>query len=143
MTNQTAFNRVVRNLFVTLGEHPCHGYYKTLDSYATDYGPVYRNVTDKTCAVGCLIPKKLYDKVIEGTAVDALFDGTEQTTSFNTENKYNKVRRKIIDHWKGLNRELLSELQNIHDNCEPDEWKKQLIRVAKRYYLTLPKELRK
>jgi len=111
MTPQEIFDTVATHLF-TQGER------------ATDnYTCVYRTPEGLKCAVGCLIPNKLYRVSMEGTVLDGLLrDTTCQLPKYFREN-----------------RELLRKLQTAHDN--QDNWsssrhmRKRLEEIAKEHYL--------
>jgi hypothetical protein len=77
------------------------------------------------CAVGCLITDRVYEKhasLIEGKLAtsDDVIDALEECGI-------------PIEH-----ADFLEELQNIHDNIEPDWWAKGLIGIAKGHGLTVP-----
>jgi hypothetical protein len=69
------------------------------------------------CAVGCLIPAKKYDSIIENNI----------PISGSTERGYKKLRSILfsvgVDH---SHMQFLRDLQLIHDNSLPNEWKSEL-----------------
>ena len=74
----------------------------------------------KRCAIGCLIPDNLYEKEMEGNAVDDLL------------RNFPKVK-KFFD---GVSSDLLAALQIVHDNELVKNWPRELEVVAKSYGLT-------
>jgi hypothetical protein len=63
------------------------------------------------CAVGCLIDEDLYSEKIENL-------------SASNEDVMKAIRGSITT-WK-VNSDMLGELQNIHDEYEPDSWSLKL-----------------
>ena len=89
----------------------------------------YRGDKGTMCAVGCLIPDERYDSSIEGLSVAMMTreddfhqedDGVLDALGFAV--KFRQIR-------------LLTDLQIMHDNVEPDQWKPWLIALGKRYGL--------
>lgn len=80
----------------------------------------YRTPQGLTCAAGCLIPEKDYDKNFETVSWGMLVD----------------------DHMVPESHEfLISELQSIHDDARVEYWENRLIELAKRKGLSYNKEL--
>ena len=70
-----------------------------------------------SCAIGCLIPNRVYDKKIEGTVVKDIYDSMDDAS---------------IREWLGNNvarKELLEVLQDVHDYAIPSDWKYKLSKV--------------
>jgi hypothetical protein len=78
----------------------------------------YRSPDGTRCAVGCLIPTNLYHGKLEGVSAEAL---------------PNALLRQMGVH---LNKLLLSRLQSVHDDIEPEYWRDSLGNVAKDFRLS-------
>lgn len=82
----------------------------------------YRGEDGAMCAVGCLIPDKLYDPAMEGAEI------------------YFSPKSHIVDQVlmsAGLYRfkPFLAALQRVHDNFGPNLWESELEALAKQYDL--------
>ena len=78
----------------------------------------YRGPNGTKCAVGALIPDDQYDPTFEGSPVGAIQDDTPAL--------------------EGLDFQLLSQLQNIHDLLpNPQQWGAELRTVAKAHNLSI------
>jgi hypothetical protein len=82
----------------------------------------YRAPDGKKCAVGCLIPKRLYTSSIEGLPADS---------------------STLIPIYKKLginssNLAFLHSLQWVHDNNAESDWKDKLRVIAKEHHLKIP-----
>jgi hypothetical protein len=110
MTNQEAFDRVVRHL-LKQGR-------KAADS---DGVCRYRGPDGTSCAVGCLIPDEEYSPLMEGKAVDSA-----------------SMRQRMPPSLVDLNERLLLSLQRVHDQKSPGNWLGELERVAEQFGLTMP-----
>lgn len=77
-------------------------------------GCAYRGRDELKCAAGCLIPDEVYNCSIE------------DTTWFNLVKDHDFPERHKI---------LICDLQRIHDNYEPDCWRKHLIDLASTHSL--------
>ncbi len=108
--NQKTFNKVYRHL-IRQGE-------KSVKNGVC----VYRGNNGLRCAVGALIPNRLYDPNFE---------------RFTAGGICGELNRTLL----GLGYDLgfVRELQVIHDGCEPNEWRDELKRFATTYNLTIPK----
>lgn len=73
----------------------------------------YRAPSGFQCAVGCLIPDELYRPRMEGLGVHSVV--TDEPL--------------LHDHIPDLY--LASELQSIHDEAKPEDWKCELIALAR------------
>lgn len=69
------------------------------------------------CAIGCLIPFRLYTPELEGTSIDGL---RVLTT----------VREALGDTIELDDVSLLQRLQSIHDRTEPEYWEAELNHLA-------------
>lgn len=116
MTNQEIFNKVYKHLLTQN---------KQAVSYNLFYGQKnklckYRSKNLK-CAIGCLIPDKLYSKNMEGLSVEEL-----------------AIEYPELGFKKG-NIRLLGDLQSIHDLYDPTLWKQELKDIAKEFKLKIPR----
>lgn len=87
---------------------------------------MYRGDHGLMCAVGCLIKDEHYDCTLENkfAASFLVIDAIEKSLGFTlTEEE----------------RDLLQELQSIHDSWEVSSWPDKLRSVASYYTLTVPK----
>ena len=84
-------------------------------------GCMYRAPDGKKCAVGCLIPDKLYDPRMEKKGVSVLLENFPNLPKYFEENL-----------------ELLKDLQDIHDDVEPRLWREALIKLAHKTGLKFP-----
>ena len=66
-----------------------------------------------SCAIGCLIPNRLYTKDVENHTVDTLYDSVLPVQT-------------AIQKWLGDRRPLLQVLQTVHDQTPVDAWQKNL-----------------
>ena len=71
---------------------------------------------DMSCAAGCLLTDRTYNKEFEGNTV------AEILNDFRTD-------------WFGHNAQLVCELQDVHDDFFVDEWKHALKQCADRHKL--------
>ena len=111
MTNQEVYDKVKAHLLTQKAK-----------SISKKYALCkYRMIrSTKRCAIGCLIPDNLYEKEMEGNAVDDLL------------RNFPKVK-KFFD---GVSSDLLAALQIVHDNELVKNWPRELEVVAKSYGLT-------
>lgn len=108
MTDQETFNKVYTHL-LTQGEKSLIG-----------TKCAYRGAEGRKCAVGCLIPDKLYYPALEGNYVYV--------------EKLKEVLAKAGQH----SLFFLSQLQFIHDESAVEDWKEQLEQLAKKRGLAVP-----
>ncbi len=73
---------------------------------------MYRGEEGTMCAVGCLLDDTTYQPSFEGKGVNELVETFEMPEFFVEEEP------------------LLDELQNCHDNYQPDEWPEVLTSIA-------------
>lgn len=78
---------------------------------------LYRGPDNTSCAVGCLIPDEMYDQKMEGRGASLLVMDA-QAGDFN------------LPNWFKYNLPLLGMLQRIHDEAEPEDWRKKLLQLA-------------
>lgn len=80
----------------------------------------YDEDLDHKCAVGCLIPKELYQREFEGAAVKSLLS--------NDLEEFKPKDQKYLD--------LLETLQRTHDWVMISEWEKNFKKISDSYGLT-------
>ena len=102
MTNQQIFDKVAVHLLT-----------QNLKSRETPWGGdcLYRDDRGHKCAVGVLIPNDVYTKDMEGMPVDQI-----------------AVRYQL--GFDSTNIALLGDLQFMHDDKEPHEWKAEMKIIA-------------
>jgi hypothetical protein len=108
MTNQEAFTKVVLHLRKQ-GEKS-QNEDKTLC--------LYRGPNGLMCAVGCLIPDEEYRPELESSVVDIIYDK--------------------VDSLKGLNIDMLTEVQKVHDMDCVTVWEDKFRHIAKEFSLEVP-----
>jgi hypothetical protein len=114
MSDQQAFTTVYRHL---LTQHE-----KSQDDVKCRYRYRKGNKILK-CAVGCLIPNRIYTSAMEDLGVKQLFD------------EYPHLEALL----EGVSGEMLRLLQNAHDDFEINEWETQLRYIAEQFQLEPPK----
>lgn len=82
---------------------------------------VYLASDGAKCAVGCLIPRKLYTPAIEGCGI--LHDGVVLILEKLGIKKYQK---------------FLGELQRLHDDEMVQDWPMRLTEIAKEHHWKIP-----
>lgn len=124
-TDQEVFDKVAKHL-LTQGER------STGNIYNIDYDEEYEEPDDVSdcayrgdnglmCAVGCLIPDEVYLPSMEGQSVSSLLWGY--------------TGNNLKEHL-GSNQVLLQDLQDIHDETEPADWKAKLVELAQFHSLS-------
>jgi hypothetical protein len=78
----------------------------------------YRNEKGQKCAIGCLIPDSQYRPELEGEKISCT-----------------SVQAAIGPEFQAASLELMGNLQEIHDDYDPSEWRVALRGVA--FYHTL------
>ena len=78
---------------------------------------LYHGPNGMKCAVGALIPKKMYDPRMENNNVNGLFELAPEFAVLVGED----------------NLDLLESLQGVHDTVHPSRWRSELRAVAQRY----------
>ena len=97
-------------------------------------GRYWINRLDETSFVGASLSKKQIEKVCK--AVDAM--GSTKTL----EPTMHEILQHLDCFCEDVTRAFLDDLDMVHDNFEPNEWKKELRRFAKRHGLKIPKKKR-
>ena len=95
----------------------------------------YRTKTGLRCAIGCLIPKRLYNPIIDDP-VDAVLAGDFCESRGHDdpgEDKAFEIGRKIGLTYRNFR--LLSSLQNIHDQRSPGDWREELQSLVRKHRL--------
>lgn len=112
MTNQELFDTVAVHLL------------KQNESSVDEGGGCLYRSGDLKCAVGVLIPDELYSSDIEGISVGKLYGGAY----------FISARKKVTDWlfttFSENQIKFLTELQDIHDDGLPSEWRELLERLA-------------
>ncbi len=116
-TPQKVFNKVAKHLI-------------TQKKRSRNVGTcLYRSEDGLSCAVGCLIKDKFYSTRIEG-------NGSNDPIV-----KKVLIQSGVMVKNKDIG-ELLDDLQSIHDNGIPSDWRKKLVVLANSYELKIPKFLK-
>ena len=101
------------DVFNYVKEHLLNQNQRSLDPWSLQCQ--YRSQTEDgkvlMCAVGCLIDEDFYSEKIENLSA--------------SNEDVMKAIRGSITNWK-VNSDMLGELQNIHDEYEPDNWSLKL-----------------
>lgn len=136
LTNQKAFNRVAKHLLTQ--KKKCRGMF--------DGAPtcLYRGEEGLACAIGALIPDKLYHPRFEGKSAYTLFADYALDYGDDTSEgkKVEKLHKQLLNYFANVDIGLLQRLQEVHDESKPNRWPAKLRRVAKNYALKLPPELK-
>jgi hypothetical protein len=107
MTPQQIFDTVVNHL----RQQKCQ-------SLSSTGHCAYRGKNGTKCAAGCIIADEEYVSAMENIAIFALLGGS-----------YDFVPQSLIERM-GDNKNLLWDLQSIHDNFIPEFWEDQFSRIA-------------
>ena len=126
MTRQDIFDKIYRHL---LKQNKKAARRRTRNSFTGDMidgDCLYRTKKGLQCAVGCLIDDDNYSPQLEGRGFDA-----------------NSVKQAILRSNKGIQlnprtKDMLLELQAIHDAYSPDQWSGRLYTLSKDYNLKIP-----
>lgn len=114
MTKQEIFTKVARHLLKQNAQSTKLGMNGLIC--------LYRGPEGRKCAVGVLIPNRLYSKDLEGiTSLDAALRSVLLRVGI-----------------RGPQVNFVHELQVIHDELEPAEWLAALTQVARYHTLTMP-----
>lgn len=113
MNNQTAFNRAVRALRLQ-GK-------RSVDKWESC---LYRGPDELKCAIGHLIPDRVYNEEMENR------------NPYNLCEKSPYLRRLFTD----CDLTFLAELQIIHDEHMPEVWEQKWECLALRWNLTMPRK---
>jgi hypothetical protein len=115
-TLQQVFDKVAKHLLKQRAQ-------ALSDANACQYR-VVKNGKVFTCAVGCLIPRRDYDSIMEGKRVGALISNE----NFNFPRKF--LLEDNLEYLK-----LLRNLQNIHDASPVALWDSNLQSLAQKFGL--------
>jgi hypothetical protein len=115
MTEQQIFDHVAEHL-LTQGVKAIN-----IEEEGEDPDCVYR-AEDLACAVGCLIPNSLYLPEMEGENVATLL-----------------LNFPCVNYLQP-HKDLLAELQRLHDVRPPHSWSENLKIIAEKYMLDPPKQ---
>jgi len=130
MKKQEVFDKVARAL-MKQGEASVPADYDPDSAFACRYR-IRRGTRTLKCAVGHLIPAKLYDKKMEGATAEIVIFGGE-----HGERRFEDISGEcgLQDVPKGL----LADLQEVHDDYLADDgidaWRVQMLRIAGEYGL--------
>ena len=80
----------------------------------------YRGPNGTSCAVGCLISNEFYDRSMEGETVEDI------------------LRSYVLPDYMKDAKNLLCDLQRIHDWDNARTWKKMLTQYASKNHLEMP-----
>jgi len=107
MDKQKVFNKVKKHLLT-----------QKKQSFDLDNNQcLYRGPNNTKCAIGCLIPNRLYREAIEGSGV------------YGT--KVKKILRKVFGKLSDEDTFFLTSLQEIHDYSAVRSWNSRLKSFAK------------
>jgi len=122
MAKQRMFNKVAKHLLTQKKKSRTRKANTWDDRMSTLC--LYRGKDGLKCAIGCLIPNKLYDKGMEDNSVDELL------TKWPKLNKLFEINSKrwVLD--------FLEELQLIHDQSHPNSWRNKLAELAEQHELS-------
>ncbi|MGO4302226.1 hypothetical protein [Cupriavidus sp. RAF12] len=94
----------------------------------------YRGTAGTSCAVGCVIPNKFYTEDIEGESVTSMLKHAMAST-------YSAPLNAFLLNDLGPHRDLLRDLQYLHDEHAVESWEFELQSMARRLNLNLPEVL--
>jgi len=113
-SDESVFNFVKQHL-IHQGKKSMQFYYGDCDG---DVKCLYRGKDNLKCAIGCLIKDEFYTEDMEEKGIIDLF--------------VQNIVSQSLPNWKP-NWNLLSALQEIHDEFEIESWEKQLELVHQKY----------
>ena len=93
-----------------------------------DYDCKYHH-NGKACAAGCLIPDSLYSEDDEG------YDFFDMRYLNGSILAYNNLRTRGFPELSLESLNLISRLQNLHDNLPIEQWKSNLRKIAEEFNL--------
>lgn len=109
--NQEAFNRVWERAKTRVRcDHP------------KEPNTCYYRYQGDCCFMGALIPDSLYEERIEGNATDMLL----------------VISRQLREFFVAVDKELLVEMQGVHDAVSIRDWAVELCSIAERFDLEVP-----
>lgn len=123
LSNQEAFNIMVRHL--RRQGSPCE----------VGFDCAYRGGNERMCAVGAIIPNRMYDESFEGHNIGALLDLHYSRDTDIIETPELLELRYFLRH---INVEMLTEMQYVHDNMAPEKWEYQWPLIANKHVLQIP-----
>ena len=123
-TLQDAFDKMVRHL-LSQGKRSYGNIPDEADHPGTE-GCLYRGPDGLMCAVGCLISDEDYDPRMENST--PLMPSMEMWMAAN-----------FAEDIRERAESVLSWVQDIHDNIEPEGWEDALRKAAGLYDLSMPK----
>lgn len=85
----------------------------------------YRGPDGTKCAVGHLIPDEVYDEAMESKHVLAVLNRNPQMAE----------HLHASDRPETFTRPMLRDMQKVHDDVPPENWKRSYMEVAKDYKL--------
>lgn len=89
----------------------------------------YRSGDGLKCAVGCLIEDDEYMPEMEGHIVEGLFTLAKTSDNSKLKSFYERL---------GQHQRILTDLQDVHDAWNTEDWRRGLHEVANTYGLTMP-----
>jgi hypothetical protein len=110
MTPQAIFDKVAKHLLT-----------QKVKAVSVSGTYLYRSPFGHKCAVGCLIPDELYDERFEGRQFVTLVGMFPET---------------IKSIFGDMPYKLLSDLQSIHDDTQPETWFDRLKETAQSFKLS-------
>jgi hypothetical protein len=126
LTNQEVFTKVVNHLLrPDFVRSVC-----TTDGGSKDVC-LYAGPNGNSCAIGCLLPRDV------GRGLDRLVNPSWPSVARNKRSAFARQALKIL---RGVNAELLNDLQMIHDGyvCDPEHRARSLRKVAVKFDLVMP-----
>jgi len=114
MNNQQAFNKIVRHL-------------RKQNKHSADERTgvcKWRTHDGLKCAIGALIPNRLYDSHIERQTIEYAM----------------KTHPPLGEYLAGVSLDLMKHMEAIHDNEPVRKWEQCFEEAAKKFNLTLPKK---
>lgn len=125
MTLQEIFNKVVLHLRKQNSRSTISTQPETEIAVPKEWPDcAYRGDNGKMCAVGCLISDEAYDPAFEGYAAHNI-NVTKMLEKSGIE-----VTREVED--------MLYDLQQVHDNAEPEDWETGFASIAEQFTLEVP-----
>jgi hypothetical protein len=140
MKNQILFNRVSKHLITQRTRSTMR------DPESGSFHCAYHNGKGNSCAVGCLLPKKVDTSVYEGSAVDPnhfTFEGYSRQSSTGQLALVHLMADLYDAGVEDDNLPLLKSLQLFHDSTQGRTFaskagKAELREIAHKFYLEIP-----
>ena len=92
---------------------------------------MYRGPNNTRCAVGALVPDRLYNKEMEDMTASTMFQ-----QRLMGEPEYSRFKENVEGGKNGF--DLLDDVQDVHDAHRPSRWSQRLRSVARAYNLKPP-----